>query len=108
MSSEDETVTPPRGSGNIALAEIAREVAEAARRAAFLRKKNPLTMAESTFLDDKAKRLEELAERFEEWPQLSALTVTNERPILVDELVDIKQKLEKMGIIGPYADAEGR
>lgn len=65
-------------------------------------------MAESDFLYATAIRLEELAQRFEVWPQLSPDVIMAERPQMVDELVEIKQQLENIGVIGPYASSEDR
>lgn len=99
----DEVVTPPRGSGSLQLAEIARELSDQALRSAFLRRKNPVTMKESDRLHVIADRLIELEARFLRLRQLDAALVSAERTLLVDEMVDLKQEMEDMRVIGPRA-----
>lgn len=108
----DESVTPPRGSGSIRLAEIARELAGKARRAALLFEDQLSDLAEiqgegdseeiaalllrAMELHDIATELTQMADRFELWPKLGPEVVAAEREGFIDKLTAYKEKIEQL------------
>lgn len=97
----DDKVTPPRGSGSIQLAAIARDLSAMARFSAHLRAKNSLRLAEAEKLRGHADRLEQMAHGFESWKKMVETepeVVHEARKSMVNELAEIKGQLEELGV----------